>query len=224
MIRSGYQGRPEPLYFDDVDGAGGVTWQPDVYAHAAKVAAALQAGTIIDFGCGRALKLVPLADRFRIIGIDFGPNIAWCRAHHPVGEWIEHDFHSTGPVTLKRTGAAVVVCADVVEHVRDPARLARKLRATFRRGARAILVSTPEREITHGPYHDGPPPNPHHVREWSIREFGVFMRDQGFKHTSLGLTRNNDEENFPATILAACAKRARTLRRVEQAIIDSDSR
>src|SRR4051812_7407972 len=110
-----YEARLEPNYF--VDAELDAVWQPDVYPEAAAIARAVGAGTIVDFGCGTAAKLVDLASEFAIVGIDYGENIRYCRDHYDIGEWIEADFDADDPVSVEGLDAAVVVCADVIEHL-----------------------------------------------------------------------------------------------------------
>jgi hypothetical protein len=55
----GYQQWLTPDYFTDTTDDG-ITWQPDVYPHAAQLAADLHRNVIIDIGCGRAGKLATL--------------------------------------------------------------------------------------------------------------------------------------------------------------------
>jgi SAM-dependent methyltransferase len=221
-IRAGYTHRPDPGYFADTEQTLGQTvWQPDVYAHVAEVAAALGATQLIDFGCGTGGKLARLAKRFEIVGIDYGPNIEWCRQSYHFGTWIEHDFDAPDVVGVD-AARGIVICADVIEHVRHPDVLAAKLRAALDQGALAVLISTPEREVTWGLWHDGPPPNVAHVREWTVRELTAFLRRQGFHHGSAGLTRNNTVENVASTILCAYVADPTNLARLEDALIDAD--
>ena len=39
------------------------------------------------------------------------------------------------------------------------------------------VISTPKREFTN---RDGPPKNPHHVREWTFHEFQLYLESRGF--------------------------------------------
>src|SRR4029077_5069503 len=104
-------------------------------------AAVLGARRILDFGCGTGGKLVALADRFEIVGIDYGPNIEMCRSTYDVGTWLVDDFEAPGAVDVDAAGA-VVVCSDVIEHLRRPEVLLEKLRAARDGGALAVLIST----------------------------------------------------------------------------------
>lgn len=221
VIRNGYTSRTTPAYFTDVPSA--VIWQPDVYSAATTVARALGATKIVDVGCGSGQKLVALSPEFELVGIDFGPNIEWCRANWESGTWIEHDLDSseTLPEEVDVT-KAVVVCADVVEHVVRPAILMRKLGAAMERGAVAVVISTPERDLTYGVREPGPPLNPAHLREWTIREFAAFARRCGFSEGSVGLTRSNNFDHEWHTILAVYTSRADSLGTAEEALIDME--
>ena len=139
---------------------------------------------------------------------------------HPHVQWVEHDLDSAAPLTVDVAGS-VVICADVIEHVTDPSVLAAKLSMMLEAGALAVLISTPEREVAHGLWALGPPPNPSHVREWTIRELAAFLRRSGFGHGSIGLTRNNTGENLAATILAVYVPDEEHLRIAEDVLIDA---
>jgi len=221
LIRADYAHRPEPAYFaDHRPDAHQVVWQPDVYTSAGLIAGALGGMTIVDYGCGTAGKLVALADRFQIVGIDYGSNIEWCRRTHDVGRWVEHDFDGDEPVGVDVRGA-VVVCADVIEHTTRPALLVAKLSQALNDGALAVLISTPERESTYGLWHAGPPPNEAHVREWTVRELSAFLRRAGLQHGSVGLTRSNTLDNQPNTILCVYVADRDRLEIVEDVLIDA---
>jgi SAM-dependent methyltransferase len=217
LLHHGYTRRSEPQYFDDTP--TDVLYQPDVYGLAAAVARRLGSPRIIDVGCGNGQKLVELADEFEIVGIDFGPNIEWCRSHHSAGTWIEADLDVPGNLAADARDATIV-CSDVIEHVLHPDRLIAKLRAALSQG-RALVVSTPERDATHGGRNEGPPANPSHIQEWTMRELGALFRRSGFPYGSVGLTRNNTSEHQWSTILAAYANTPDELSAVEDALIDA---
>jgi SAM-dependent methyltransferase len=218
-IRAGYQAREVPAYFDD--DLGGVIWQPDVYGDAGRIASTLAARRIIDVGAGDGTKLAALHPAFDIIGIDYGANIERSGERFPFGSWREHDLDTEEhlPVTDAELDGAVVVCSDVIEHLRAPERLLAKLLSALEHSP-ALLISTPERELWHGVRSDGPPRNRHHVREWSIREFGHLLDRAGFTHVSMGLTRSNDRTEEPFTIEALVTRDASALRELVPLLID----
>jgi SAM-dependent methyltransferase len=209
-IRTGYTIRPTPEYFDD--DLGGVIWQPDVYGDAGRIAAHLGTSRIIDVGAGDGTKLADLHPAFQLTGIDFGANVDRSAARYPFVTWRRHDLDVDEPLPLdaEELDGAVVVCSDVIEHLRAPHLLLGKLLAALDR-ASAVLLSTPERELWHGVRTHGPPRNVHHVREWSLREFGHLLALSDFRHVSLGLTRSNDRTEEPFTIEALMTRDSSTL-------------
>lgn len=218
-IREGYAVRHEPEYFDD--DLGGVVWQPDVYGDAGRIAARLGAPRIIDVGSGDGTKLAALHPGVELIGIDFGANVDRSEARFPFIIWRQHDLDTDAPlpVPAAELDQAVIVCSDVIEHLRAPHLLLTKLRSALER-ASAVLISTPERELWHGVRSCGPPRNRHHVREWSIREFGRLLDDAGFEHVSMGLTRSNDRTEEPYTIEALITRDRATLDELVPVLID----
>ena len=81
FLPAGYRARMDPAYFaDTAENRFGATHQPDVYPHAGVLGDRIGATWLIDIGCGRADKLLPLGRRFRLFGIDYGENIRWCSA------------------------------------------------------------------------------------------------------------------------------------------------
>ncbi len=79
-IKPRYVSRTEPRYFEDsIPAESGLIHQPQVYDFAGYLAERFGCTTIIDVGSGRADKLATLADRFHIVGIDYGANLDYCR-------------------------------------------------------------------------------------------------------------------------------------------------
>ncbi len=76
------------------------------------------------------------------------------------------------------------------------------VRGALDRGAVAFFLSTPERELTNEGPHLGPPPNPAHVREWTLGELEQFLGAEGL-HGYFGLTRSNDVMPYMRTSIAA---------------------
>jgi hypothetical protein len=169
---------------------------------AAALAESLGATTVIDVGCGRARKLAAMHPKFQIVGIDFGGNIAHCSHTYGFGTWIEHDLDRGGPLPIDRNllPGSVVVCADVVEHLKQPEIALRALQDAAP-PARAVLVSTPDRIRMEESSPDGPPVNPHHIREWTRTEFASLLRWCGFDSGYLTYTRSHTGALGLTTIL-----------------------
>jgi SAM-dependent methyltransferase len=211
-IKPGYVARTNAEAFDGRHDPG-VIHQPDVYAFAAHLARQFGSTHIIDIGCGVADKLASLHPQFQIVGIDMPGVIADCKRTYPFGEWIAHDLNSPGDLQLEPSIVrnAVVVCADVIEHLRLPEHLLAMLHGLLH-SAQVVLVSTPDRDLVRGVDDDGPPANRHHAREWNSDEFQTLLLECGFNLEFIGLTLNNSMNREKRTILAALAHHNRPKR------------
>jgi len=171
----------------------GLIHQPLVYPFAAHLARCFGCSHLIDLGCGQAHKLAALSSEFHVIGLDLAENIAYCRGHYAFGEWIEWDLDQPAmpPLSREVVRDAVIICADVIEHLARPEYLLDTLRVWLD-DAPAAVLSTPERDLVHGPEHKGPPPNPCHIREWNRQELQQFLESRGLRVEFAGLTLNND--------------------------------
>jgi SAM-dependent methyltransferase len=220
-ITTRYQRRDEPEYPHQPVGARQKQWQPDVYIAANAVGKALGAKRIIDVGCGNGAKLIELSRAWATIGIDRGANLQRARQSAPALDWREHDLQDGGPLPLTpdELSGSVVINADVIEHLPAPKRLLAKFQE-IHTGVELILLSTPERHLTRGLRDPGPPGNPAHIQEWTVREFGALLRDAGMPLHSLGLIRSHDHADKVATIFVAIARSAERLAEVDRLLID----
>lgn len=220
-----YRRRATPSYPHQPVGALRKQWQPDVYLAARALAAALPATRIVDVGCGNGAKLIELARDAKLatIGVDRGANLARARASAPELDWRDHDLQDAAalPVSADELAGSIVINADVIEHLPEPERLLAKLRAAHEH-AELILLSTPERHLTRGLRDPGPPANPAHIQEWTVRELGALLRAAGLAMHSLGLIRSHDHSDQVATIFVAIARSAERLAEVDRLLIDLD--
>jgi predicted TPR repeat methyltransferase len=208
-IKSSYQSRPRPEYYnDEALGKTDTTmlWQPEMYQLAARAAQVIGATSLVDIGCGCAGKLVALHPAFKVTGVDFGPNMAFCREHYPFGQWIEADFETTTQLTLPDTDLAnsVIICSDVIEHLINPDALLALIASLLEKAPLAV-ISTPERILTWGVFHKGPPPNACHVREWSLGELAGLLQAKGFDVVKAGLTLSHSQSSEKMTSFIALA-------------------
>ncbi len=207
-LKPSYRSRDRIHYFEDnVTETTGVVWQPCVYPLAAEIANYFGCHRLIDVGCGHADKLVALHKHFQITGIDYGKNIEYCRRKYPFGDWLETDLEKPGDLGLDSAliDDSIIICSDVVEHVLDPSILVGKLRRLLD-FAPALVISTPERDLTHGAQHNGPPPNPSHVREWNLAEFQAFMESEGLAVDYISVSPSNDQTFEHKTIVAVVSQ------------------
>jgi SAM-dependent methyltransferase len=211
----GYQARLEPAYYHDTDTSQlGIVWQPDVYELAGRLARRLGADQIIDLGCGSGQKLVEIAAGRPVVGFDFGDNLVRAKQAFPRQTWLEIDLEQSGVrLDSAQCARSIVICADVIEHLRDPRPLIDLLQAALASGALAIVLSTPDRIRTHGRRQTGPPPNPHHVREWTLEELCSWLSARGIVHGGGGWTRSHDNTARKDTLVIVITSNAQTLGR-----------
>jgi len=193
-IKNGYAPRDRAEYYIDAPAAG-LVYQPYVYSFAAYLGRLLGCSSIIDVGCGTADKLAQLHTEFDVIGIDFGPNVASCRAKYSFGTWIEWDLDRSEPlpIPMETSARSVVVCADVLEHLMTPEHLLANL-GRLLESAPVCILTTPERDRARGQDDMGPPANPHHVREWNRRELEQLVCTYGLCAEFSGVTANNNTD------------------------------
>ena len=203
-IRDGYRHRQAAEYFADV--AGDLIHQPHVYELAAFLGDRCGARRLIDVGCGSGGKLAALAGRFEAVGIDHGANLEAAAARGLT--CIAHDLERGLPeVEPSLLADAVVVCADVVEHLSDPSPLLAGL-ARWNRTCPYLLLSTPDRVRVRGYGDIGPPANPAHVREWAADEFDALLTRHAFGPRLIGHTINTQRHFAKTTMLALAGREA----------------
>lgn len=186
-----YEARLQPQYFNDVL-ADAHLWQSDVYRAAALLARKAHAPRLVDIGCGRATKLLTYADEFKIIGLDYGANIEYCREVAPDEQWIPVNLEAE-IVPAETFWGSVVICADVIEHLINPSALIQTLKNACQTAA-YVLVSTPDRERLYSGEQNGPPDNLAHVREWTRQELWTWFKDEGLPVVWSGWTVSFDNQ------------------------------
>jgi len=203
-IKPGYAHRSERSYFEDSQTCSlGVVHQPDIYPFSAYLARHLGCTYILDIGCGRAKKLIELHPEFQIIGVDYGPNLNYCRNAYHFGTWIDHDLETVlhpflPQAALKKT---LVICSDVIEHLAHPEHILETL-SLHLEFIPAAVISTPERDLVRGTSDTGPPANPSHIREWNREELTSLLRKAGMNIGFVGLSINNDKDRQKKTTIA----------------------
>jgi len=204
FIKRGYTARSEVRYCHR--SAGSITSQEEVYVAASHLARSLGVKCVVDLGCGFGEKSVQYMGHMQIVGADFGPNIAHCREQHPEHTWLEVNLDQAHELKLPRLESYIVVCADVIEHMTHPEHLLKTLQQ-LSRGAAAVIVSTPERDLERGCSHMGPPQNQSHAREWNMQEFQQLL-DHWQIPVTISLVRADRGATHPRTMLATTRRLA----------------
>ena len=110
-------------------------------AHAKLLEAAGSGGRVLDVGSSSGYLARPLAERGNIVvGLELDPAAA--HAAEPYCEQVLVGDVETMELPLERASFDVVLCGDVVEHLRDPVAALARLRPLLRSGGRLVL-STP---------------------------------------------------------------------------------
>ncbi len=143
-------------------------FQKEVYQKALKLMQAHHWVSVLDVGCGSGYKLIKYLGNYQTLGIDFEPVISQAQKNYPLHAWLNAEN-----CILCDQEAQLIICADVIEHVDDPAEFLKYVISI--KGWKCIMISTPERDLRRGKSHYGPPPNPSHWREWSKKEFYDFV-------------------------------------------------
>jgi hypothetical protein len=154
-----YTCRTEEVYCDTFKVKFQYQWE--VYKHAKALSEGLTSA--LDVGCGSRGNTLQYLGHLAFRGLDVPRTVERLRRERPSYRWDPFD-----PDILHR--AELVVCADVLEHLLDPDIV---LEYIARVEPKLIVLSTPNRDA--GLNTNGPPHNPHHIREWAFSEFAEYV-------------------------------------------------
>lgn len=155
--------------------------QLEVYTFAEQIMKDNNFKTVIDVGCGSGYKLIKYLGKYETIGIETEPCYSNLLNKYPDRKWLlsgdpEEDF------VHYDLACDLIICSDVVEHITNPDVLIDYL---LKFNAKYYIISTPCRDILcnnskHSPVYKsswkGPPINPCHVREWTMKEFQQYLK------------------------------------------------
>lgn len=203
-IKDGYQVNREPSYYLDVSAQ--FVYQPDVYELAFFLGQRTGAKYVIDIGSGNGVKLQKFLPFFQVVCLDFGDNRTILEQNLPGVQFIETNLENGLPdLSADMLREAIVIAADVVEHIPDPELFLQGL-ARVSQEALYVLISTPDRVRCRGVGDDGPPANPCHVREWALDEFSSVLQRYQVWPSLMGYTVNTDFHLQKSTLLAVAGR------------------
>lgn len=158
----------------------------DLYKFCKKLIKKLGLKSVLDIGCGNALKLIRIIypECKEIYGVNIGLNSAFFRKTYGLDTFYDDDIESPQLVLDKKFD--LIISADVIEHLENPDNLIKYIKK-FSHKKTLIVISTPERDIVRG-IKAVRTPNKSHIREWNFKEFERYLQSRNFKllyHTLL---------------------------------------
>lgn len=203
FLPAGYQSRSTAVtrdhegseaYWSPQRIADSARYQHHVYAWAARLIRANRLTSVLDVGCGTAIKLrnliAPVCSDIECV--DQESAIALARSLGPPGARYT-------VADLERPPAAhrsfdLIICADVIEHLLNPDQLLEFLRGCAHRET-FVLLSTPDRDRRRG-RDCRASTKPEHVREWAASEFLRYLRSRGFRVVKTRWTAQDESRGF----------------------------
>lgn len=159
----GYESRDAVPHFDDTPFRD--EFQDAVYRHGQYYLIKMKLTRVLDIGCGSGFKLMKYFGGYNTeaVGVEVEPTLSWLRATYPHREW--SDGIPYGRWDL-------VMCSDVIEHVKDPDALLDSIADT---DFKYLVISTPASDLLGHGTELGPPRNIHHAREWTQEGFKQYI-------------------------------------------------
>ena len=157
--------------------AASSSYQHPVYLLCRDLLRSRRARSLLDVGSGPGTKLAALiAPLCRDLVLIDQPSVREVAARFlPAARFVEADLDALD-LDLGRS-FDLIVCADVLEHLKRPDDCLRFIRSHLAEGGRALL-STPERDHLRG-RDCMQSPHPDHIREWNADEFRRFVEGCG---------------------------------------------
>lgn len=190
-----------------------VVWQGDVYHYASSLNANHEFGSVLDIGCGTALKTQYFFGdlKQKLYCVDIGSSFAHAKTNTPSATHLE-----CNATTLKgaeklldshRTNEpCLIILSDVIEHLTDPLPCLYAIRRILERNPRSrAIISTPDRERLGYKNPDSLPANPHHIREWTLDELIKLLVSAGFSIERQGHCHANSSSTMEATAIIECS-------------------
>lgn len=153
--------------------------QYHVYKFAKKVIKKRNLNSILDIGCGSAIKLMRLVYPTckHVYGINEGAIIEYCRKNYDINTFYKDDIEKPRLDLDKKFD--MIISSDVIEHLENPDNLVKYIKKYSHENT-YIIISTPERDTLRGKSTTSTP-NKSHVREWNRKELSEYLRSRNLK-------------------------------------------
>ncbi len=154
-------------------------WQYYVYEKGRRLLQQHNLKSVLDVGCGPAPKIKDLIWPYchDVVLVDHPLVASLAKESLPVAEFVGLDLEVASADLGRRF--QLIMCADVIEHLLDPDPCVAFIRRHLAPDGFAV-ISTPERDINHGPNSDECR-KAEHVREWNRTELALYLRKHGFE-------------------------------------------
>lgn len=153
-------------------------YQWSTYNTAKKIFLRKKYSSVIDIGCGPAIKLMKNFSKIsnNIMGIDQESAINYCQKRYHKGKFIIDNIENSNKKIKSKMD--LIICCDVIEHLHDPDLLLKYIKMYAHKES-TIVISTPERISLLG-QSATKPSQKEHIREWSQKEFSNYLKNNGF--------------------------------------------
>lgn len=192
-----------------------ILWQENTYKHAKFLADPNIYKRVVDIGTGAGKKLPmffgdinrpQLVDKVYFFQVDFSDNREDPKDNF--AEFVQINLEDCDEVLKLREKfdddtPTIYILSDVIEHLFDPRPLLATLRYLLKKNDKnKLVISTPDRERIDGKNNQNAPDNPTHVRQWTKKEFDVFLSESAFHIDEIVYTQQNKFDENNVTILA----------------------
>lgn len=153
--------------------------QYDVYKFCRKLIKKAKLKSVLDIGCGTALKLMELIYPVckNVYGINEGYIIDYVKKKYSLNTFYKDNIEDSNlNLNMKFD---LIISSDVIEHLEDPDKLLDYIKKYSHQNT-FIIISTPERDITRGKNAISIPKKSH-MREWNLKEFNKYLKSRNFR-------------------------------------------
>jgi len=180
-------------------------FQYHVYEYAFKVFNKHKFRTVADVGSGPGIKTIDFFhDKAEKITLFDQPSTEKVIEKRPENvDFIPIDLDNLDGVDIK-TKYDIIICADVIEHLKDPDQLLEFLKSISHHQS-IIIISTPERDIRRG-INNKQSPNEEHVREWNKEELYKYIYSKGFNIEKHFTTQMKKTSNYKRNVFFTIIK------------------
>ena len=167
------------VYWDHGNKDSNLSFQWSTYLYAKKQLDRSKIQTIIDIGCGPALKARRLFpdNKYLYYGIDQESSVnifPQLSNFH----FLSYDLDNPDYSKIPEIRADIIICSDVIEHLIDPDKLLDLIKY-LALPSTTIIFSTPCRDSLRG-IECMKSEKPEHIREWNRYEFITYLSMNGF--------------------------------------------